>query len=630
MARYKQIDNDQARKLVMDFFNYSRNSNERVDFIKDYDIGYKKYLMYKAGRKEELRIAKQDWRSNLFVPMTFTIVETFVPHTLLSLVANDVIVAMKPTNRDDFAKAKVAQQLTTMQFMEDDGKEKYEMLIKDAAIGAWSAGKVMWYADKVMSTQISKRRKSFNVAGIPLRFPGINEDYEEEVERYRFNGPSLVQLDPKDCYPDVSKSTIKTGRAFLREFLLYTDEVEAYAEEMIFENKSEVKAMLLESGTENMTESMQRRMETLDKTITSVDGIKAYLIKEYIEDDRTIYLGNDKFVLTNRNNPNWHKMKDIVDVKAIPIPHKFYPKSLSWACNDMQNLANDTFNQKADNVRFLLNSQMAVVEDEILYNSDLVPRPGGRVRVKSDVRAIAPIAHENVTQDAYAQSNELDMMAQNASGIYNIMKGAMERKETATVGAMLANAAGTRLQATIMRIAETMVKRHFMLMVELDRENLTDERMIEYVGEDARDTDDFRYIDRHSMPQGIINYVPETVLEQKREIDRKASLDYYNLLYGKPEFDQYSLAEAVTQFMPFSSKSHIILTREQYTERQERMARQQESLDLKGSNEEAVIPPIAGEVRNPGLKQVANQSLSPELMRRTDKGPGEERRPTGK
>lgn len=612
---FKKINNDEARRMVLQKYQFSKNSQERVDFLSEYEISYKKYLMFKDDRKKALEEAKQDWRSNLFVPMTFTIIETFVPHVLLSIVGSDVIVSMKATNRDDFDKAKVAEKTTTMQAYEDDIKEKYEMFIKDAATGGLSVGLPIWFTDKIKSMKVERRQRKF----MGITVPGMTQDVEVASDRYRFNGPKLFHVDIHDYYPDVSKTRIDDMSFAIREFLLYQHEVKEYLDQGIFTDEKEVKQLLSDKDTnDRLSGDVVRRMETLDKAVEGVDGMRSVLVKEYWEKDRLIYVINDKYVVRNTDNPNWHKSIPFIDMKAVPIPHKYYPKSLPWTVNDLQNLANDTFNQKADNVRYLLNSMYAVVEDEILYNSDLVPRPGGKVRVKTDPNAIQQIRHENVTPDAYTQASEINVMGQNASGIFNIVKGQMERKETATVGALLANAAGTRLQATIMRMAETFVKKHFMFMVELNRQYMTEEKAIEMLGEDASGYPEFKYITRFDMPQGGVNYVPQVVLEQKKEIDRKASLDYFNLFYGKPEFDQHALAEAAAQFVPYLSKTPILVPREAYNQRMEQMARQQESLSLKGSKEEAVIPPVAGQVRDRALPGVRQQMQSPELARRRE------------
>jgi hypothetical protein len=349
-----------------------------------------------------------------------------------------------------------------------------------------------------------------------------------------------------------------------------------------------------------------------------------------MENDRLIYLVNNNFVLRNTDNPNWHKQKHFFVAKAVPVPHRFYPKGLVWTVNDIQNAVNDLYNQKADNIHYLLNNMMTVVDDEIIYQSDLVPAPGKRIRVRTDARAaISPIRHDNVTPDAYAQQAELMEMGQNASGIFDIVKGQMSRKETATVGSILANAASARLQLAIQRMATTALVRQFMLMVELNRQNLTIPRAIEMVGADSSEgARKFKNVTRVDLPQGYLNYVPHISIEQKKEVEAKKALDAYNLFYGKPEFNQYGLAEAaIKKSFNFATKTPLLLSKEDYTQRMDRMAKQQQALDLKGINEEAVVPPPASDVAGGGRRdpRVASQALSPDSMRQKNMGIGEER-----
>jgi len=163
---YTQIDNDQAKKLVLEFFEYSGNSSKREDFLQNvYKDGYKKYLMYKEDREQALRDANKEWRSNLFVPVAFTIIETWVPHIMSALFGSSPYMHMRPTSKDDFIKAQIAELLTSVQAEEDDIKIKFENMVKDCGIGGLAVGAEVWYTDEIEKKVVSRKRPGLNLFG---------------------------------------------------------------------------------------------------------------------------------------------------------------------------------------------------------------------------------------------------------------------------------------------------------------------------------------------------------------------------------------------------------------------------------------------------------------------------------
>ena len=67
--------------------------------------------MFKQDREYALKEAAQDWRSNLYVPIVFSTIETFVPNVTMSIVRADPIVVMKANSREDVLPAKIGEKL---------------------------------------------------------------------------------------------------------------------------------------------------------------------------------------------------------------------------------------------------------------------------------------------------------------------------------------------------------------------------------------------------------------------------------------------------------------------------------------------------------------------------------------
>lgn len=553
------------------FFNFSEHSEQRVEFIERYEDNYENYLMYKKDREYALKKAKQDWRSNLFVPLTYSHVETLIPNLVMNIVNADPIVVLKPNERRDIKPAKIAEKLCQIQAMEMGYPEKFEEWTRDAAVGGTAVGVVSWKHEEKTVPKPVRGIREISIGGMNIPIPKIIiKSKKEKVVTY--DAPDFEIVDPHDYYPDVNYSRIEDMRACGREIILTMKEIKQLYDNKVFKNKDVIDAIEKDEAiTVNITREEERRLQQKESDSGLPKDMQRYLIREYMEDNRLIYTLNKKYVLRDTANPNWHKKKHFVDAKIVTVPHEYYGRGIPWTIADIQSAMNDLYNHRADNLKYILNNMVEVVESKLKTDTDLRPRPGGLIRVKQQ-GAYNPVRMHDLTQDAYREQGDLQNMAQNSDGIFDIVQGKMNRKETATVGRQLARAAGIRLRNHIWRIATTGVKKTWMLMVELNRQYLKTDRMIEMVGIDkALDIPRFIDVNRVDMPSGKLNFVPKVALEQEKDIERNWMMKYYSMMYGKPEVDSYTLTQALADTMPFNTRHDIMASDEEYKKKMQKL-----------------------------------------------------------
>jgi len=611
MAKTSKINTQEAKDLVVDFFLASEKSTKRTAYLDDYERHYKKYLLYKTDREYALKKAKQDWRSNLYVPLVFSTIETFVPNATMSVVMADPIVVMKANSREDVPAAKVAERLCHIQAHENDFVLKFGEWVRDAAIGGLGIAAVSWRKETIIRPNPKNVVRVIELPGgmkVPIPKVRFTANREEVVVA---DLPDFNLIDPFDWFPDDTRTNIKDMRGCGRQFIQSEKEVESFLDGGAYTSRSEYNKLMASQSFEDLTPKESRRLQAYDNPFRDSKGMRVFLIKEYMENDRLIYVANNKYVLRNTDNPNWHKQKHYVDIKVNPIPHQYWPKGLVWPSEDIQIAMNDLYNQRADNVKFLLNNMVKVMINDILYESDLKPRPGGVVRVKNP-DAYSPVPAGNVTQDAYSHQADLMAMNQNATGMFDIVRGHMQRRETATVGMQLARSAGIRLQNAIWHIATSGVKRVWELMMELNRQYLSTPRMIEMVGiDEAEGIPQFIDASRIDMPQGKVNMIPKVSIEQQVDIERAWMERYFKMFYGIPEVDSYALVQAATDSAPFRTRFNILKSPDEYAETMEKlggMIPEEIRNKVSGGGSMTKPPAIAQPVTEGGGQDVLNQA----------------------
>ena len=174
---------EKAKTLVMDRFrtylNY-RKSNYDTKWI-DYTRQYRSKIENEA---------EYPYMARLFIPYSFTSVETTIPRIMSAIFSSDPIIAVKPRIEDDVENAKTMEQLLNYQIEQMNLFNTSIPLLKDACITGTLISKIDWKKESrtkkriAMEEVFSNYDEMGNPMGAPQKTPILNDKGKPILEKY--------------------------------------------------------------------------------------------------------------------------------------------------------------------------------------------------------------------------------------------------------------------------------------------------------------------------------------------------------------------------------------------------------------------------------------------------------------
>ena len=170
-----------------------------------------------------------------------------------------------------------------------------------------------------------------------------------------------------------------------------------------------------------------------------------------------------------------------VTVTPIPMPHRFYGRSVSELVEDIQLMKSTVMRQLLDNMYLTNNNRVAIMDGMVNMDDLLTTRPGGVVRTKQPPNQVMqPLQAQPINQQAFPLLSYLDTVREARTGITKSAQGL----DADTLNSKTATGVNTLMTQTQMRseliariFAETGVKDLFRKIFELmvkyqDRERI--------------------------------------------------------------------------------------------------------------------------------------------------------------
>jgi len=160
-----------------------------------------------------------------------------------------------------------------------------------------------------------------------------------------------------------------------------------------------------------------------------------------------------------------------VTITPIPMPHRFYGRSISELVEDVQLMKSTVMRQLLDNMYLTNNNRVAVMDGMVNMDDLLTTRPGGIVRTKQPPNQVMqPLQAQPISQQAFPLLSYLDSVREGRTGVSKEAQGLSPD----TLNAKTATGVNALMQQTQMRseliarvFAETGVKDLFKKIFEL-------------------------------------------------------------------------------------------------------------------------------------------------------------------
>ncbi len=473
----------------------------------------KKSLEYYLGDKLGTEI---DGRSQVVSTDVSDTIESILPNLLRVFTASDKVVRCEPVTAEDVPLAEQATAYLNHVFYKDNnGFQLLYNFFKDALIEKNGFLKIYWDESESVEFETYQNLSKADKDALEDTKDEIEfleeEEMEDEtakeqfkalLEQYEDQGADVSQVEEPDftLYNCKIKRTKKKGKIKIEsvppeEFLIDRNaksiEEADFVSHKVLMSRSDLVAMGYDEDEVNElpassddiynTEDMVRQRDVDEYPVdnytqgqnTKVLIYESYVKYDYDEDGiaelrKIVSAGDDgSMVLENMPCDNI----PFVTVTPIPMPHRFYGRSVSELVEDIQLMKSTVMRQLLDNMYLTNNNRVAVMDGMVNMDDLLTTRPGGVVRTKQPPNQVMqPMTAQPISQQAFPLLSYLDTVREARTGITKSAQGL----DADTLNSKTATGVNTLMTQTQMRseliariFAETGVKDLFRKIFEL-------------------------------------------------------------------------------------------------------------------------------------------------------------------
>ena len=473
----------------------------------------KKSIEYYLGDKLGTEI---DGRSQVVSTDVSDTIESILPNLLRVFTASDKVVKCEPVTAEDVPLAEQATAYLNHVFYKDnDGFQLLYNFFKDALIEKNGFLKVYWDESETVEFEtyqnLSKADKDAlndtkDEIEIVEEEEFIDEKAKEEfnklLEQYEQQGLEIPPANEKDftLYNCKIKRTKKHGKIKIEsvppeEFLIdrnaKTIQEADFVSHKVLMSRSDLIAMgYPEDEVKNIPASSDDIYNTED--MVRQRNVDEYPVDNYTQGQNTKVLIYESYVRYDQDEDGIAELRKIVSagddgsmilenmpcdnipfvtVTPIPMPHRFYGRSVSELVEDIQLMKSTVMRQLLDNMYLTNNNRVAVMDGMVNMDDLLTTRPGGVVRTKQPPsQVMQPLQAQPISQQAFPLLSYLDSVREVRTGISKQVQGL----DPNTLNAKTATGVNALMTQTQMRseliariFAETGVKDLFRKIFEL-------------------------------------------------------------------------------------------------------------------------------------------------------------------
>lgn len=252
----------------------------------------------------------------------------------------------------------------------------------------------------------------------------------------------------------------------------------------------------------------------------------------------------------------------------IHYPGMIYHIGIGEMLEQLQESINEDTNQRKDNVQLILNRMFAILERSIVSRADLISRPGGAIRIKSnsadDVnKAIAWIDTPDVTRSAYEETINTERFSQQLTAANQVMAGGQgvpkSRDITSTKGglALIKQSSNDRISYYAMVIESDFLKKVIKKAYSIIYNNITPEKLQKVLGPQKaqqfilRSPEDVEN-DYYFEPEGVFSTMNQPI----RISQWQAFRDQFK---GAPFFNDIEMAQVLAKAIELPEMDKIIV-----------------------------------------------------------------------
>ena len=480
----------------------------------------KKSIEYYLGEKLGTEI---DGRSQVVSTDVADTIETILPNLLRIFTASDRTVICEPVKAEDVPLAEQATSYINYIFNKDNpGFTILYNWFKDALLEKNGIVKVYWDESETYEHETYKDLNEDSYQSI------INEDdvevlehYEEEEEEQVKQVEMLEQMAlqqgqelnlPRPKLHNIkirrkcSEGKIKIENVPPEEFLIQRNAKTIQDANFVAHRTTKTRTELIQMGYDaEIIASLPHSQEIIfnsekltrysdideypfasspDASTDAIDVFECYVRLDY-DGDGLAELRKITVIGDTVDNILDNVEVDTIpfcSLTPIPMPHRFYGRSVSELVQDIQLIKSTVLRQLLDNMYLTNNNRIAIMDGMVNLDDLLTARPGGVVRTKQPPsQVMLPMQNQTISQQAFPLLEYLDTVRETRTGVTRYAQGldADSLNKTATGINTLMTQTQMRMELIARIFAETGVKELFEKIFELTVKYQEQERLVQ-------------------------------------------------------------------------------------------------------------------------------------------------------
>jgi len=564
------------------------------------DRAYKLYIAYNGDRQKQIF----KWQANIFVPYAQAVVETLMPRILDA--RPDFTIQGR--NEDDQMKALKLQKLADYSWEKAGMDETSETLVRSSMIYGTGFLQASWKKDvrthKFLVTQDLAKKKY---------------DWKEKKQVF-YDAPYAEWVDNYGLWYDWHNVPRASKQYWFKRLILSKEEI---TRKYPMADKERL-AMAFEYSGGDLVDYGSIRNEvktTHDGVYKGADAnpqasglsssiyqtnVRMHEVFEWwrpFEDAYAVEVNNVP-ILKGGVMPNPYNFKEapFIGVPYLQLPNEFEGVGLPLILENQSVMLNMIKNQRLDAMTLSIHKMWIVNPLANIDKKELVTRPFGII-YSTDPQGVREVQFSDIKSSAYKEEDLLKNDMRYASGVDDFSMGVGGGAGSATEVRHLRESTLERVRLFINHLGTgySVLMRYWMSMFS---QFFTKDMTIRVIGEDGKE--DFPLIQKDDL-MGEYDFKAAVIpsIAGKNDIDKKQSMDLFQLLSPMPFIDMQKLTSKVLHSWNWSLDSLMkseapILPETSSTENSDVMAGSMPGAHFMGDSPTEEPGPVVPGLKNAG------------------------------
>lgn len=420
------------------------------------------------GRDYVVTDAESEFGPELFIPLSFSTVETILP-AMLSAAPEMTVLPRNQTSEGNVANMKALLEAQQEQI---EYPLKLQTIAKDGLITGTGVQKTYWKSDYRVRPEL-------------VHDPEVGMMTPQQQLQCLFDDPDAAAIDPFDFIADPFCDRIQNADGGIHRTWRSTRYCKRMVETHRWRNLEgaggdEIKYL---SNGEKFSEVWNQRRTINDTGVqgggSTIGKEDIHEVLEYHDGDRVVTILDRAILVASGPNPSWHGELPFQVYRPTEVPHQLHGIGEIEPIEQLQEEMNTLRTQRRYNADLVLQRAFAYHEG-MVEKEDIQFGPGYAIGVNGNpAEVLTQLQVGDIPNSGYMEEDRISGDVDRTTGISDVIAGAgLAGADTATGVQMIQSSASRRIEAKTRRLEKEVVAPGAQQFVELNQQKIIANRSV--------------------------------------------------------------------------------------------------------------------------------------------------------